>query len=51
MAEADIAVLLALAAAFFIAVGNVVHQRSAQEVTDERFVGPRSKARVSLVAC
>ncbi|MCH9669726.1 MAG: DMT family transporter [Actinomycetia bacterium] len=35
MAKADVAALLALAAAFFIAVGNVFHQRSAQEVTDE----------------
>lgn len=35
MAKADIAVLLALAAAFFIAVGDVIHQRSAHEVTDE----------------
>ncbi|UXA19981.1 DMT family transporter [Mycobacterium sp. SMC-4] len=35
MAKADIAVLLALAAAFFIAVGDVIHQRSAQQVTDE----------------
>lgn len=36
MANADIAVLLALAAAFFIAVGDVIHQRSALDVTDER---------------
>ncbi|MGE0218933.1 DMT family transporter [Mycolicibacterium sp.] len=35
MAKADIAALLALAAAFFIAVGDVIHQRTAQEVTDE----------------
>lgn len=35
MAKADIAALLALAAAFFIAVGNVIHQRSAHEVSDE----------------
>ncbi|MDZ4270764.1 MAG: DMT family transporter [Mycobacterium sp.] len=35
MAKADIAVLLALAAAFFIAVGDVIHQRTAHEVTDE----------------
>lgn len=35
MAKADIAALLALGAAFFIAVGNVMHQRSAHEVTDE----------------
>lgn len=35
MAKADIAALLALAAALFIAVGNVIHQRSAHEVTDE----------------
>ncbi|BBX17284.1 hypothetical protein CRI77_04850 [Mycolicibacterium duvalii] len=35
MATADIAALLALAAAFFVAVGDVIHQRSAQQVTDE----------------
>lgn len=35
MAKADLAALLALAAAFFIAVGDVIHQRSAHEVTDE----------------
>lgn len=35
MAKADIAALLALAAAFFIAVGDVIHQRSAHEVTDD----------------
>lgn len=35
MRDADIAVLLALAAALFIAVGDVIHQRSAHEVTDE----------------
>jgi hypothetical protein len=35
MAKADIAVLLALGAAFFIAVGEVIHQRSAHEVTEE----------------
>lgn len=35
MPKADIAVLLALCAAFCIAVGDVIHQRSAQEVTDE----------------
>jgi drug/metabolite transporter (DMT)-like permease len=32
---ADIAALLALGAAFFIAIGDVIHQRSAHEVTDE----------------
>ncbi|KAA0081389.1 hypothetical protein CIW52_22625 [Mycolicibacterium sp. P9-64] len=36
MEKADIAALLALGAAFFIAVGDVVHQRSAHEVTDEK---------------
>jgi drug/metabolite transporter (DMT)-like permease len=36
MDKADIAALFALGAAFFIAIGDVVHQRSAQEVTDER---------------
>lgn len=35
MDKADIAALLALAAAFFVAAGDVVHQRSAQRVTDE----------------
>lgn len=35
MAQADIASLLALGAALFIAIGDVLHQRSAQEVTDE----------------
>lgn len=35
MAKADIAALLALCAAFFIAVGDVIHQRSAHEVTAE----------------
>jgi drug/metabolite transporter (DMT)-like permease len=34
--KADIAALLALGAAFFIAVGDVMHQRSAHEVTDEQ---------------
>jgi drug/metabolite transporter (DMT)-like permease len=33
--KADIAALLALGAAFFIAVGDVIHQRSAHDVTDE----------------
>jgi drug/metabolite transporter (DMT)-like permease len=36
MAKADIAALLALGAAFFIAIGDVIHQRSAHEVTDEQ---------------
>jgi drug/metabolite transporter (DMT)-like permease len=35
MAKADIAALLALGAAFFIAIGDVIHQRSAHEVTEE----------------
>lgn len=35
MADADIAVLLALGAAFFIAVGDVIHHRTAHDVTDE----------------
>ena len=35
MAKADIAALLALGAAFFIAVGDVIHQRSAHDVTEE----------------
>jgi drug/metabolite transporter (DMT)-like permease len=35
MARADIAALLALGAAFFIAIGDVIHQRSAHAVTDE----------------
>ncbi len=33
--EADIAALLALGAALFIAIGDVMHQRQAQEVTEE----------------
>jgi drug/metabolite transporter (DMT)-like permease len=33
---ADIAALLALGAALFIAIGDVMHQRQAQEVTDEQ---------------
>ncbi len=35
MVKADIAALLALGAALFIAIGDVIHQRSAHEVTDE----------------
>jgi drug/metabolite transporter (DMT)-like permease len=35
MDKADIAALVALGAAFFIAIGDVIHQRSAHEVTDE----------------
>ena len=35
MARSDIAALLALGAALFIAVGDVIHQRSAHTVTDE----------------
>jgi drug/metabolite transporter (DMT)-like permease len=35
MARSDIAALLALGAALFIAIGDVIHQRSAHEVTDE----------------
>jgi drug/metabolite transporter (DMT)-like permease len=35
LAKADIAALLALGAAFFIAIGDVIHQRSAHDVTDE----------------
>ena len=35
MATTDIAVLLALGAAVFIAIGDVIHQRSAHAVTDE----------------
>ena len=35
MAKADIAALFALGAAFFIAIDDVIHQRSAHEVTDE----------------
>ncbi len=36
MDKADIAALLALGAALFIAIGDVIHQRSAHEVTDEQ---------------
>ncbi len=35
MDKADIAALLALGAAFFIAIGDVMHQRTAHQVTDE----------------
>jgi drug/metabolite transporter (DMT)-like permease len=35
VAKAEIAALFALGAAFFIAVGDVIHQRSAHEVTNE----------------
>ena len=35
MSETDVAALLALGAALFIAIGDVIHQRSAHEVTDE----------------
>ena len=35
MSKVDLAVLLALGAAFFIAVGDVIHQESAHDVTDE----------------
>jgi drug/metabolite transporter (DMT)-like permease len=35
MDKADIAALLALGAAFFIAIGDVIHQRTAHEITDE----------------
>ena len=36
MAKADIAVLLALCAAFFIAIGDVIQQRSTHDVTDDQ---------------
>ncbi len=36
MSKADIAALLALGAALFIAIGDVMHQRSAHEVTEEK---------------
>lgn len=36
MAKADIAALLALGAALFIAIGDVMHQRSAHEVTEDK---------------
>jgi drug/metabolite transporter (DMT)-like permease len=39
VANEDIAALLALGAALFIAIGDVLHQRSAHEVTTEK-VGP-----------
>jgi drug/metabolite transporter (DMT)-like permease len=39
MAEADLAALLALGAALLIAIGDVVHQRSAHDVTDEDVTG------------
>lgn len=36
MAKADLAALLALGAAVFIGIGNVIHDRSAQDVTDQK---------------
>ncbi|MGK2866620.1 MAG: DMT family transporter [Mycobacterium sp.] len=36
MDKVDIAALLALGAALFIAIGDVIHQRTAHEVTDEQ---------------
>ena len=36
MTQADIAALLALGAAVFIAIGDVIHQRTAHQVTDEQ---------------
>ncbi|OSC42225.1 DMT family transporter [Mycobacterium decipiens] len=47
MTKADIAVVLALCAALASAIGNVVRQRSAQEITDER-VGHLKLFRLSL---
>jgi len=35
VAKAELAALFALGAAFFIAIGDVIHQRSAHDVTDE----------------
>ena len=36
MVKTDITALLALGAAFFIAIGDVIHQRAAHEVTDQK---------------
>jgi drug/metabolite transporter (DMT)-like permease len=36
MGKADLAALFALGAALFIAIGDVIHQRSAHEVTEEK---------------
>ncbi len=36
MNNTDIAALLALGAAFFIAIGDVIHQRSAREISDDQ---------------
>jgi hypothetical protein len=47
MTNADIAVVLALLAAFASAIGNVVRQRSAQEITDKN-VGHLELFRLSL---
>ena len=47
MTRTDLAVVLALLAAFASAVGNVVRQRSAQEITD-REVGHLELFRLSL---
>lgn len=36
MSRADLAAIFALGAAFFIGIGNVIHERSAHDVTDEK---------------
>lgn len=36
MSRADVAAICALGAAFFIGIGNVIHERSAHDVTDEK---------------
>jgi hypothetical protein len=48
MSKVDVAAVLALLAALFSAIGDVVRQRSAHEITDEE-VGPLELFRMSLV--
>ena len=47
MSKVDIAALIALLAALFSAIGDVIRQRSAQEITDQE-VGPLELFRMSL---
>ena len=50
MAEADIAALLALGAALFIAIGEITHQRSAHDITDEP-IGHQERCIATVKAC
>ena len=42
MSKADFAALIALCAALASAIGDVVRQRSAQEITDKQVAPPRA---------